>query len=85
MSRLNKAAVYDKQYWGFTVVAFRIEEVVHREFKGLLTGFEYVYSYVCMHIGINISLFITKTLLQNFVHFIDITKYMYNDNLQFSR
>ncbi len=38
---------------------------------------------MCMHVGINISSFITKTLLQNFVHFIDITKY--NDNLQFSR
>ncbi len=61
-------------------MAFRIEEVVQREFKGP-TGFEYVYS--CMHVGINISSFITKTLLQNFVHFIDITKY--NDNLQFSR
>lgn len=78
MSRLNKAAVYDKQYWGFTVVAFRIEEVVHREVKGPFTGFEYVFSYVCMLIGIN-----TITFLQNFVQFIDITKY--NDNLQFSR
>ncbi len=58
MNRLNKAAVYDKQYWGFTVVAFRIEEVVQREFKGP-TGFEYVYS--CMHVGIN--MFVTKLCL----------------------